>query len=90
VPNYVELDISGMEIGDVRRVEDLRAVLPEGGEFDIDPERTVVTINAPISEAELEALEESAGIEAEEPEVVGAEDDAAPAVEEPAPADEDA
>jgi large subunit ribosomal protein L25 len=90
VPNYVELDIAGMEIGDVKRVEDLRAVLPEGGEFDIDPERTVVTINAPISEAELEALEEGAGIETEEPETVGAEADEDSALEEPAPADEDA
>jgi large subunit ribosomal protein L25 len=90
VPNYVELDIAGMEIGDVKRVEDLRAVLPEGGEFDIDPERTVVTINAPISEAELEALEEGAGIEAEEPETVGDEAGEDSGLEEPAPADEDA
>jgi large subunit ribosomal protein L25 len=87
VPNYVELDITGMEIGDVRRVEDLRAVLPEGGEFDIDPERTVVTINAPISEAELEALEEGAGIEAEEPEAEAA---AEADLEEPAAEAEDA
>jgi large subunit ribosomal protein L25 len=87
VPNYVELDVSGLEIGDVKRVEDLRAVLPEGGEFDIDPERTVVTINAPVSEAELEALEEGAGIEAEEPEAAAA---AEPALEEPAPDAEDA
>jgi large subunit ribosomal protein L25 len=87
VPNYVELDISGLEIGDVKRVEDLRAVLPEGGEFDIDPERTVVTINAPVSEAELEALEEGAGIETEEPEAEAA---AEPALEEPAPDAEDA
>jgi large subunit ribosomal protein L25 len=85
VPNYVELDVSGLEIGDVKRVEDLRAVLPEGGEFDIDPERTVVTINAPVSEAELEALEEGAGIETEEPEAA-----AEPALEEPAPDAEDA
>jgi large subunit ribosomal protein L25 len=90
VPNYVELDITGMEIGDVRRVEDLRGVLPEGGEFDIDPERTVVTINAPISEAELEALEEGAGIEADEPETVGEEADEDSMLEEPAPAADDA
>lgn len=85
VPNYLELSLAGMEIGDVRRVEDLRAQLPEGAEFDIDPERTVVTINAPVSEAELEALEESAGIEEDEPEIVGDEgvapDDEVPAVD---------
>jgi large subunit ribosomal protein L25 len=71
VPNFLELSIAGMEIGDVRRVEDLADLLPEGAQFDVDVERTVVTINAPVSEAELEALEEGAGIEAPEPEVVG-------------------
>lgn len=70
-PNSLELSVEGMEIGDVRRVEDLRDVLPAGAEFDIDPERTVITMNAPISEQELEALEESAGIEEDEPEVIG-------------------
>jgi large subunit ribosomal protein L25 len=70
VPNYLELSLAGLEIGDVKRVEDLRVLLPEGAEFDIDPQRTVVTINAPVSEAELEALEESAGIEEDQPEVV--------------------
>lgn len=70
VPNYLELSLAGLEIGDVRRVEDLRGLLPPGAEFDIDPERTLLTINPPISEAELEALEESAGIEEEAPEAV--------------------
>jgi large subunit ribosomal protein L25 len=73
VPNYLELSLAGLEIGDVKRVEDLRVLLPEGAEFDIDPQRTVVTINAPVSEAELEALEESAGIEEDEPEVADGE-----------------
>jgi len=72
-PNSLELSVEGMEIGDVRRVEDLRDALPAGAEFDIDPERTVITMNAPISEEELEALEESAGIEEDEPEVIGEE-----------------
>ncbi len=70
-PNSLDLSVDGMEIGDVRRVEDLREQLPAGAEFDIDPERTVITMNAPISEAELEALEESAGIEEDEPELIG-------------------
>ncbi|MEX0705942.1 MAG: 50S ribosomal protein L25 [Nitriliruptoraceae bacterium] len=74
VPNAVELSIAGMEIGDVRRVEDLTSQLPEGAEFDIDIERTVVTINAPITEAELEALEETAGIETDEADDVDGED----------------
>lgn len=70
-PNSLDLSVEGMEIGDVRRVEDLRAVLPPGAEFDIDAERTVITMNAPISEEELEALEDSAGIEEDEPELIG-------------------
>jgi large subunit ribosomal protein L25 len=78
VPNFFELSVAGMEIGDVKRVEDLRDQLPADAEFDVDPERTVVTINAPISEEALEALEEAAGIEAEEPELVGEDEDEAP------------
>jgi large subunit ribosomal protein L25 len=84
VPNYFELSVAGLEIGDVLRVEDLTGQLPEGSEFDIEPERTVITINAPVSEEELEALEESAGIEADEPEVIGEESEPAAEAEEPA------
>jgi large subunit ribosomal protein L25 len=68
VPNYLELDVTGMAIGDVKRVEDL--AVPEGADFEIDLERTVITINAPISEDELESLEADAGIEQEEPEAL--------------------
>ncbi len=77
VPNYFDLSVEGLEIGDVLRVEQLADQLPEGAEFDIDTERTVVTINAPISEEELEALEEGvdAGADDEEPEVVGESDE---------------
>ncbi len=74
VPNEFVLDVTGMAIGDVKRVEDLLDSLPEGSEFEIDHQRTVVTINAPISEEELEALEEDAGVEQEEPELVGDEE----------------
>lgn len=81
VPNYFELSLEGLEIGDVKRVEDLAAQLPEGAEFDIEPDRTVVTINAPMSEEALEALEEGAGIEAEEPELIGEELEEEPLVE---------
>lgn len=67
VPNAFELSVAGMVIGDVKRVEDLAGQLPAGAQFDIDEDRTVVTVNAPVSEAELEALEESAGVETDEP-----------------------
>jgi large subunit ribosomal protein L25 len=94
VPNFFEMSVAGLAIGDVKRVEDLADQLPEGADFDIDLDRTVVTVNAPISEAALEALEEAAGIEAEEPEVIGEEaDDAAAGIadsaDEAAAADED-
>ena len=84
VPNFFELSVAGMEIGDVKRVEDLRDQLPADAAFDVDLERTVVTINAPISEEALEALEEAAGIEAEEPELVGEDED-----EDEAPVDDE-
>lgn len=79
VPNYVELSVAGMAIGDVRRAEDLTAQLAEGAIPDIDPEATVVTINAPVSEAEMEAMEEGAGVEAEEPGLVGEDEGESPA-----------
>lgn len=76
-PNEFVLDLEGMEIGDVRRVEDLADQLPDGAEFDIEPERTVVTINAPISEEALEALEGGPEDEVEAVEAVeGGEPDA--------------
>jgi large subunit ribosomal protein L25 len=71
VPNFLELSVAGMEIGDVKRVEDLLDQLPADAEFDVELERTVVTINAPVSEEAMEAMEEAAGIEAPEPELVG-------------------
>lgn len=61
VPNSVELSVVGMQIGDVRRVEDIE--LPEGAELNIDPDRTIVTINAPTILEEPEEAEEVVGLE---------------------------
>ncbi|MCC5949815.1 MAG: 50S ribosomal protein L25 [Nitriliruptoraceae bacterium] len=88
VPNNLELSVAGMAIGDVLRVEDLRGQLPEGAEFDIEPERTVVTMNAPMSEEALEALEEEAGVEQDEPEAVDEDAPAADAAADDAESDE--
>ncbi len=74
VPQEFVLDLAGMQIGDVLRVEDLVDQLPESAEFDYDVDRTVVTITAPMSEEELDDLAEGAGIEEDEalePVVVG-------------------
>jgi len=88
VPNYFEMSIAGMSIGDIRRLEDLADQLPEGAEFEVELDRAVVTINAPVTEEELEALEEAAGIEGEEPELVSEEGEEAPSDEDEAPAED--
>jgi large subunit ribosomal protein L25 len=61
IPSAFTLEISEMVIGDTLRVEDIE--LPEGAEFDIEPERTVVTVVAPtiIEEPTEETPEEAAG-----------------------------
>ena len=88
VPNYFELDLTGFEINDVVRIEDLADQLPEGAEFDAEPEDTVLTVNAPVSEEELEAMEEEAGQEAPEPEVIGEGDTGDAPVTDPTEAEE--
>lgn len=82
-PNYFELSVAGMVIGDVKRIEDLTDQLPEGAEWDIEPERTVVTVNPPDiieepeedeAEGDLLTLEGEEPTEGEEP-AEGAEGD---------------
>jgi large subunit ribosomal protein L25 len=89
VPEHIDADVSALSIGDSLRVADLA----EGREFSIlnDPDSTVVSIAAPISEAELEAMEAAAGIEGEEPEEAAEEAAAEEAgAEEGAPAEGEA
>jgi large subunit ribosomal protein L25 len=57
VPDQITLDISEMQVGDVKRVEDL--VLPAGVEPLEDPDRTVVTVNVPQLDT---AVEEEEGV----------------------------
>jgi large subunit ribosomal protein L25 len=63
VPESIDADVSALNIGDVLRISELSA----GLKFTIlnDPDAIVAAIAAPISEAELEAMEAAAGIEAE-------------------------
>jgi large subunit ribosomal protein L25 len=74
VPTAIEADVSGLEIGDVLRVADLKA--PEGATIIDDVEASVVSIVAPTveEEPEVEGAEEAAEGEA-------AEGEAAPAAE---------
>ncbi|MBD3309279.1 50S ribosomal protein L25 [candidate division KSB3 bacterium] len=68
--DQVEVDVSALEIGDLLTVGDLHF----GEKIDvlIEPDITVVTVSAPRSEEELEALEEGVAAEEEvlEPELI--------------------
>ena len=65
-PDYLELSVAGMGIGDVRRLGDLVALLPDGAEIADDADRVVVTINAPAVAVETAApAAEAAAGEAE-------------------------
>ncbi|MHB8867311.1 MAG: 50S ribosomal protein L25 [Thermoleophilia bacterium] len=72
VPGHLELDVSGLNIGDNLRVSDL--VAPEGVVILDDPETSVVSMLAPRLEVE-EEVEGLEGVEGEEAEA--AEGDAA-------------
>jgi large subunit ribosomal protein L25 len=47
VPDFIELSVAGMGIGDVKRLGDILELLPKGAELGDDPDRVIVTINAP-------------------------------------------
>lgn len=70
IPDSVAVDVSALEIGDTIHVRDIR--LAEGIEVLTEPEISIFTVAAPISEEEAVAAEVPAGEEAEA---------AAPAVE---------
>jgi large subunit ribosomal protein L25 len=88
IPQHIEVDISGMKIGDAIRVGDLK--LPSGVTTDVDPEEAIVVAQGAqtseldlIPEADAEALQELAEAVAEqeaaegEGEGAGADGDAA-------------
>ena len=76
VPDSIEADVSGLNIGDVLRVSDLKA--PEGATIMEDPEASVVSIVAPTVEEEPTEEEAAEGEAAAEGEGEG---EAAPAAE---------
>ncbi len=75
IPNHVEIDISGLAIGDSLHVRDLQALLPPEAEILDDFDLAIVAIVPPRVAVE----DEEAGDEAAEPEVIarGAEGDEA-------------
>ena len=72
VPEAVEADVSGLGIGDVLRVGDLKA--PNGAVILDDPEAVVVSVAAPAAEVEPEPVEGEEGEAAEGGEGATAED----------------
>ncbi len=64
VPESIDADISGLNIGDALRVSELA----EGRDFHIlnDPDSVVASVAAPITEEQLEAMVAEAGPEVEE------------------------
>jgi large subunit ribosomal protein L25 len=77
VPEHLNLDVSGMDIGGTLRISDLTA--PEGVTLLDDPEMVVATVTAPTKVVEPEPTEEElAALEAAEGEE-GAEGEAAEA-----------
>jgi large subunit ribosomal protein L25 len=57
IPNQIEVDISGLQIGEAIRVGDLP--LPEGVATDVDPDEAVVLAQGSGVAAEMEAIEEA-------------------------------
>lgn len=67
IPAFIELDVSGVEIGGSLRVEDLPEI--EGVEYLEDPEAVLMSVTTPaaeIEEPELELEELEEGMELEE------------------------
>jgi large subunit ribosomal protein L25 len=83
VPDAVEVDVSGLRIGDVLRVGDLKA--PEGSTILDDPEASVVSVVPPAVEPAPEEAEEAEEEAAEGEAAAAAEGEA----EAPAAGDED-
>lgn len=73
VPTEIEVDISGLAVGDSLKVADA----PASGNYEIltDEDTVLVAITAPVSEEELEALEADAGVVHEETDADAAEAD---------------
>ena len=68
IPEYIEVDVSGLEIGDSIHLRDI--TLPEGAEAEIDADRTICSVTPPTVSATTEAAEETAAADGE-PEVIG-------------------
>lgn len=73
IPNVIELDVSGLGIHDILKVEDLPEI--EGVTYLGDPERPIVTVSPPAAEEEPEAVDAGLELEGEEGEAAEDADD---------------
>jgi large subunit ribosomal protein L25 len=69
IPDQINVDASALRIGQGIHIKELARL--EGVKFLEEPDRMVVSVVAPISEAKLEALLTSGAAEEKEPEVIG-------------------
>lgn len=72
IPQFIELDISGVEVGEALRISDLPLI--EGVTYLEDPEAVVMSITAPDEEADETAEEEQTDDEAAASGEAGTED----------------
>jgi large subunit ribosomal protein L25 len=73
-PDFLEISVAGMGVGDVKRLGDLVALLPEGAEIADDPDRVVVTITAPGGSGPETSAEGTDGTAADAPAADGSGD----------------
>lgn len=71
IPEFIDVDISALEIGDSIHLSDL--TMPEGVTAEIDAERTICTVAPPTVVATTAEEDEAAAAELDEPEVIGRE-----------------
>jgi len=67
IPDVIEVDVSGLDIHDSIRVEDI--VVPENVRVVTEPDRSIASVVPPVSEQDLEA---DLGVEGAEPALAGA------------------
>lgn len=73
IPDSLEVDVSKLEIGDTLTVADIRGTVSY--EILDEDDFILVSVTAPRTQEEMDELEEVAGTEGAEPEVVGGEAD---------------
>lgn len=70
IPNHIEVDVSGLDMGDSLHMGDIVHLLPEEAEVLDELDRTVIAVLAPRAEIEEEVEEE---VEVLEPELIARE-----------------